>query len=138
MFGKIISHRKSQRIPSEPRAIAQVFDELAREYEHGWVTFESDGSSRVVEVADDESHFTLNVPHSEARGLLPTLESKGIRLPTSWDVRRDKKKRLFGNGFLDVKVPKSSGADLAAFVIQLGRQCLDWPEGAAMTASIQK
>jgi hypothetical protein len=55
---------------SREQAIVRAIDELAGTHTWSWVTFESDGSDGVIEVALDDRLFTLNIPHAEREGLI--------------------------------------------------------------------
>ncbi|MFO1449880.1 MAG: hypothetical protein U1F61_17105 [Opitutaceae bacterium] len=118
--------------------IARVLVELASDYDRGWVTLECQASNQVVEVAFDDPHFVLNIPHTESQGLLPRLLQVGIAIPTGWVVKKDKKKTLLSMGFLEVEVQKHQRDELAEFIRLLARDLLAWPERQSIVASFQR
>jgi hypothetical protein len=139
MFSRI----KRREIPDqavEDRTVGfgRVLEEVANEYDGGWVTFESAGSDHVVEVAFDAPHFILNIPHAEPHGLLSKLQQSGFAMPTSWIVRKDKKKGFLSRGFLEVEVERQAKEELAAFVHRFVRDFLRWPESQSIAACLQK
>ena len=139
----MFSRARKRQIPepaTEDRVtgIARVLDELVRDYNGGWVTFECVGSDRVVEVAFDEPRFVLNIPHAEPHGLLPELLRSGLTIPASWAVKKDKKKSLLSSGFLEVEVEKQAQNELAAFVHRFINTSLRWSESEIIQAYLQR
>lgn len=94
--------KKKEIPPDEGRkriaGIESLLEELARDYDGGWVTLQGEGSDAVIEVACEASHFILNIPHQEPHGLLPKLREAEFEIPALWAVKKDKRKAFFPAG----------------------------------------
>lgn len=141
LIGHVRTKRYSggdQEVTSRLDAIASAATELfAADSNWLWVTVESEGSNKAIQIANEANCPVINIPHKERRGLYPLFKQAGLDLPDGWIVSRDKQKGLFSSGYLEIRGYLYRQVDFSYFVEEVGVKILGWDDELSLTCSLQ-
>lgn len=122
---------------SDREVVEKALGALIGEERRMWVTFEKAQSQNVIEVAVEPHHVLVSIPHKEPDGMLPLLKSRDVQIPNSWAVTKDKRKKLWSSGFLEMKVDRSHSGDVVDFIELIAQRIFKWPEQIPLKATLQ-